>query len=328
MKAAIYKGKGGIKIEDIQKPQIGENDVLLKVKASGICGSDLHMYREGMFTEILCLPTESGLIPGHEVSGEVVEVGKKVEDIRKGDRVFAFTVGGMAEYAQVFNAVLNDSVFLLPEDLSYEEAATIEPLANSMHAMRLGKPVSGENIVIFGAGTIGLGILQCIRESSIEPKKLIVVDVLEHRLKLAKDMGADETLNAAYDDVYEKVFKSTGFGLVNLIYDGVGYIKGCPGEPVIKQALSIAGVNARIVANGLFESPVLIDLEPLVEKQIQVLGSYMYTPVELKECAELVVNRKIDRKPIITHEFPLDNIQEAFDTPARAEDVIKIILKP
>ncbi len=328
MKAAIFKGKGNIKIEEIPKPKIGENDILLKVKASGICGSDLHMYREGMFTEILCLPTEYGLIPGHEVSGEVVEIGEKVEGIQNGDRVFAFTVGGMAEYAQVFNAVLNESVFLLPESLSYEKAATIEPLANSMHAMRLGKPVSGESIVIFGAGTIGLGILQCLRASSIEPKKIIVIDVLDHRLKRAKDMGADETLNAAYDDVYQKVFESTGFGLVNLIYDGVGYIKGCPGEPVFKQALSLTGVNGRIVANGLFESPVLIDLEPLVEKQIQVIGSYMYTPAELKECAHLVATEKIDRKPIITHEFSLDNIQEAFDTPAREDDVIKIILKP
>ncbi len=328
MKAAIFKGKKSITIEDVPKPKIGESDILLSVKASGICGSDLHMYREGMFSEILCLPTDAGLIPGHEVSGEVVEVGKKVEGIKNGDRVYAFVVGGMAEYGQVFNAVLNESVFLLPDNLSYSEATTIEPLANSMHATQLGKPASGEIIAIFGAGTIGLGILQCIRASAIEPQKIFVIDVLDHRLKLAKDLGADETLNAAKDDVFQKVLESTGIGLVNLIYDGVGYIKGCPGEPVIKQALSIAGVNGRIVANGLFEAPVSIDLEPLVEKQIQVIGSYMYTPAELKECAELIGTRKIDRKPIISHEFSLDNVKEAFDTPAKADNALKILLKP
>jgi len=328
MKAAIFKGKKSIIIEDVPKPKIGENDILLSVKASGICGSDLHMYREGMFSEILCLPTEAGLIPGHEVSGEVVEVGEKVEGIKNGDRVYAFVVGGMAEYGQVYNAVLNESVFLLPDNLSYSEASTIEPLANSMHATRLGKPASGETIAIFGAGAIGLGILQCIRASAIEPQKIFVIDVLDHRLKLAKDLGADETFNAAKDDVFQKVLESTGIGLVNLIYDGVGYIKGCPGEPVIKQALSIAGVNGRIVANGLFEAPVSIDFEPLVEKQVQVIGSYMYTTAELKECAELVGTQKINRKPIISHEFSLDNVKEAFDTPAKADNALKILLKP
>ena len=328
MKAAIFKGKGSIKIEEVPKPEIGENDVLLKVKASGICGSDLHMYREGMFSEILCLPTEYGLIPGHEVSGEVVEVGKKVAGIQNGDRVYAFTVGGMAEYALVFNAVLNESIFLLPDHLSYSEAATIEPLANSMHATQLGKPASGETIAIFGAGTIGLGILQCIRASAIKPQKIFVIDVLDHRLELAKDLGADEILNAATDNVFQRVLDSTGIGLVNCIYDGVGYIKECPGKPVINQALSIAGLQGRIVANGLFEAPVSIDLEPLVEKQLQVLGSYLYTPAELKECVELVGTQKIDRKPIISHEFSLNNIEEAFETPTRVDNVIKIILKP
>ncbi len=328
MKAVIFKGKGNIKVEEVPKPIIGDADILLKVKASGICGSDLHMYREGMFSEILCLPTDHGLIPGHEVTGEVVEVGKEVEVIRIGDRVYAFVVGGMAEYGQVFNAVLNESVFLLPDNLSYSQATTIEPLANSMHATRLGKPASGETIAIFGAGTIGLGILQCIRASAIEPQKIFVVDVLDHRLQLAKDLGADETLNAAKDDVYEEILKQTGIGLVNLIYDGVGYIKGCPGEPVIKQALSIAGVQGRIVANGLFEAPVSIDLEPLVEKQVQIVGSYMYTTAELKECAEMVGAQKIDRQQIVSHEFSLDDAEEAFETPAKADSVIKIVLKP
>jgi len=328
MKAAIFKGKGCIKIEEVPKPEIGENDVLLKVKASGICGSDLHMYREGMFSEILCLPTEYGLIPGHEVSGEVVEVGKKVAGIQNGDRVYAFVVGGMAEYGQVFNAVLNESVYLLPDNLSYSEATTIEPLANSMYATQLGKPASGETIAIFGAGTIGLGILQCIKASAIESQKIFVIDVLDYRLKVAKELGADETLNAAEDDVYQEVLKHTGMGLVNIIYDGVGYIKGCPGEPVIKQALSIAGVQGRIIANGLFEAPVSIDLEPLVEKQVQIIGSYMYTTEELKKCAEMVGSQKIDRKPIITHEFSLNNIEEAFEAPTKADNVIKIILKP
>ena len=190
MKAAVFYGVRDIRVEEVEMPRIQEDEILIKVKACGICGSDLHMYKLNMFSMALLRMLKEGGIPGHEVSGLVEKVGSNINDIKEGDRVVAFNNGGMAEYAPVRNVVK------IPPEVSYEEASLLEPLSNSYYALMKGNPSKEENVVVFGAGTIGLGIIQCLKALDMPTNKLIAIDLSDFRLNTAKQIGADEVINA------------------------------------------------------------------------------------------------------------------------------------
>ena len=341
MKAVIFHEPGKITTEDVPKPSIGDMDILVKVRACGICGSDLHMYRLGVFTEGLCRPSEGGLIPGHEFSGEVVEVGKDVSGISVGDKVAALTFGGMAEYVPVTPAILGMTVYKMPEGVGWVEAATTEPLGNSLHATELGEPKDGQNAVIFGAGIIGLGIIQSLKVLGIKLNKLIMVDVSDKRLEMAKELGADEVINAAKEDVYQRCIDITGevpvtvlagamtSPNVDVVYDCVGYIQERPEPPVLQTALMIAKEYGKVVVHGAFEAPVTLEMMPMVAKHIQVLGSYGFDITKDGDRAlALMADKKVDRMKIVTHEFPIDQAKEAFDIQTQVDNSVKVVIKP
>ena len=339
MKAAVFHGPRDIRTEEVEKPVIGENEVLVRVRACGICGSDLHMYKLDLHPEKLCRQTEKGGVPGHEYSGEVVEVGSSVQGFDVGDRVSALTLGGMAEYnpAMVFPGL---TVHKLPDEVSFEEAATLEPLANSIHATMRGNPKAGERAVVFGAGIIGLGIVQYIGTLGIDLDKLIVVDVSDRRLEKATQLGADITINAAIEDPYKKMVELLGetplmfypsemSPAVDIVYDCVGYIKERPEPPVIQQAINIVREGTgRIVCHGIFEEIVPLELSEMVLKQADVLGSFGFTAQEMVEALELMRTGKVDRKCLVSHEFPLDEAKEAFEMQCRTDESVKVLVKP
>jgi threonine dehydrogenase-like Zn-dependent dehydrogenase len=339
MKAAVFYGPLDVKTEEVEKPGINDNEILVNVKACGICGSDLHMYKLDLFTDMLCRQLERGGIPGHEFSGDVVEVGSQVQGIEIGDRVAAFYFGGMAEYIPV-TVFQGFNVFKLPPEVSYEEAATLEPLANSLHATMKANPAKGENAVIFGAGIIGLGIVQCLKALELGLNKLIVVDVSDYRLEVAKRLGADEIINASAVDPYEKVMELVGSAplmfqptesapAVDIIYDCVGYIKERPEPPVIQQALNmVRDFTGRIVVHGIFEEMVSLDLLPMVAKQVDVLGSYGFIPSEVEQALELIRCKKVDRQGLISHEFSLEQAKEGFEAQCKIEESVKVLIKP
>ena len=340
MKAACYQGLRNITCEDVEKPEILQPlDIIVKIKACGICGSDLHSYKLGLFPEI-SVETPKGRVPGHEFGGDVVAVGTGVEGIEVGDRVTAITMGGMAEYARVENAFLGMTVYKLPDSVSYEEAATIEPLATSLHAARKGNPADGQTVVVFGAGIIGLGIIQCLMALDLNLKNLIVVDVSDKRLEMAKKIGATVTINAAKEDPYEKVEAIAGsqpfammpdagsFPLVDIVYDAVGYIVEKPGVPVFQQAIHMAKEEGAVVVVGVFEENVTLDLMDLVAKQVKVYGSYAYTPDDVTDSIELIRAGKVDRKLLVSHEFSVDRCKEAFETQANFDGSVKVLIKP
>ena len=339
MKAAVYHGPMDIKTEEVENPKMRDNRILVNVKACGICGSDLHMYKLNLYTDILCWRLDNGGIPGHEFSGEVVEVGSKVQDINVGDRVAAMFLGGMAEYAAV-PPLPGRTMAKLPPEVSYEEGATLEPLANSLHATLKGNPAKGENAVVFGAGIIGLGVVQCLKALDVGLNKIIAVDVSDLRLEAAKRMGADEIINAAVDDSYEKVMGMVGSvplmfqpkqftPEVDIVYDCVGYIKDRPEPLVIQKALEmLREITGRMVVHGLFEETVSLDLEPMVIKQIDILGSFGFTPPDVEQSLEMIRTKKVDRLGLISHEFPLDQAKEAFDIQSNVEESVKVLVKP
>ncbi|MCP4752213.1 MAG: zinc-binding dehydrogenase [Proteobacteria bacterium] len=340
MKAAIYHEPKNVTTETVEKPTIGPEGILIRVRSCCICGSDLHMYKLGLFTDILCLKSEGGLIPGHEFSGDVVEVGDQVKDFAVGDRVVAYGNGGLAEYVPVSPVRPGLNVYKIPDEVSYKEGATLEPLANSIHATKKGNPAKGETAMIFGAGIIGLGIVQALKALDLKMGKILVVDVSDKRLEMAKHLGADGVINASREDPYQKAMEMAGgeplylspeisMPKVDIVYDCVGYVQDRPEAPVLQQAIFIArALTGRIVTHGIFEAPLTMDFSMLVGKQIQIIGSYGGWPDDTAQGIELMQTKKIDREQLICHEFSLDQAKEAFDTQANVADSIKVLVNP
>jgi len=339
MKAAVFHGIRDIRTEEVEKPKIQDNEILINVKACGICGSDLHMYKLNLFTPMLTRPLKKGGIPGHEYSGEIVEVGKNVKRFKVGDRVFAVSNGGMAEFIP-YTITYGSSIYKLPPSVAYKEAATLEPLANSYHALMKGKPFNGANIVIYGAGTIGLGIVQCIKALGIKPNKLIMIDLSDYRLNLAKKLGADEIINAKTESVPMKIMKIVGpmptfrpalfpMPKVDIVYDCVGYIKDQKAPLVLQQAINMArSYTGTVVVHGIFEENIKLDLTFMIAKQVKVIGSFGFTPLDVKKSIKLIENKLVDRSKIISHEISIEKAKEAFETQCNIDKSVKVIIKP
>ena len=264
MKAAVYHGPRDIRVEQVERPEIGDHDVLVRVKACGICGSDLHMYRLGMF-EVLGRPIDGQRrIMGHELSGEIIEVGGKVSGFNVGDRITGVGQGGFAEYVPV--PVTERSPHILPEPISFEDGATLEPLATSLHGVSLGQPAAGETVVVLGAGIIGLGCIQAIR--AMVDCRIIAVDASERRLEMAASLGADATVNLAETDSVEAVIELTGgarpverFGVRGGNADLVIDCAGAPTSPN-QGLLMLKQQHGRLVCVALYERPADLDFNP------------------------------------------------------------------
>ena len=381
MKAAVYYGLRDIRVEEIDVPPLEATDVLVKVKASGICGSDLHGYRKGLYVR-------PGWVMGHEYSGEVVEVGSKVEDIKVGDQVvphgrvheeacgqcywcskgqpqwcaslarrpcgkceyctsgqfFLCTelarsqaigygrYGAYAEYVRVVDATLGQNIFRLPDELSYEEGAIVEPLSGSIWWAGLGEPKAGDMAVVLGAGTIGLCVMQFLKQLV---SKVIVTEVSERRLAAARELGADVVINAAKEDALQRVVEETGVGRS---YSGRGgaiadIVVDCAGTPItFQQSLEMARSGGRIVLVALYEEPVMINPTTIVLKDLRIISSYagrvQETHSQMAEAIELMRKGEIKGKPLVSHEFPLEKIMEAFETQVNTNESIKVLVKP
>ena len=162
MKAAVFHGPRDVRFEEIDTPVLEPGDLLLRIKACGICGSDLHTYRHGLFQQ-LGNPVADGRVLGHEFCGEIVEIGGgHAPGMHLGDRVVAVGSGGNAEFVRIPAAMTGNMMSVL-DATGDAEAATMEPLATSLHAANLGQARDGETHLVMGAGIIGLGILQCIK---------------------------------------------------------------------------------------------------------------------------------------------------------------------
>ena len=333
MKAAVFHGPRDVRFEEIDKPILAVGEVLLKVGACGICGSDLHTYRHGMFLQ-LGSPIDSGRVLGHEFSGEVVEINGDVPGVSIGDRVTTVGMGGNAEYIRI-SAEMATTLVPINDDISYVEAATTEPLATSLHAANLGAAADGETHVIIGAGIIGLGILQCIKAHSTA--KVIVVDLSDKRLAKAAELGADQVINVrdsalteilSGDHLISENLLSGTTGGVDVVYDCAGMGKNASGPSVLEQALSIVRQNGKVVIVAVFEQDITLDYNIIVRKGVQVHGSWAWEMDEFIESARLIASGKIDRKPLVSHTFSLEQASEAYETQLVAEEAIKVVFTP
>lgn len=335
MKAAVFCGPRNIKIEEVETPRLETGDVLLKIKACGICGSDLHTYKLGIFPD-LGVPAGSGRIMGHEFSAEVAEVAGQVEGLKVGDRVTSPGMGANAEYLKM-PAAMRPIIFKIPPEVSYEEAATNEPLATSLHAVNLANPANGESHVILGAGIIGLGVLQVLK--ALSPVEVVVMDFSDKRLAMAKELGADVIINAAREDAYQKMLEMKGsrtlsfmeeypMSSVDTVYDCAGNTAEHTGTSALWQALLMVKENGKVILAAILEKPLELEHNLIVRKGISLLGSWAWSLDEFAQALELLQSGKVNRKPLITHEFPLDKAREAFETQLNTEEAIKVVIKP
>jgi threonine dehydrogenase-like Zn-dependent dehydrogenase len=384
MKAAVYYGARDFRIEDVEVPKIEPTDVLISVKACGICGSDIHTFKKGIFSR-------PGFIMGHEFSGEVVEVGRKVKDIKIGDRVVALiapthvahqgcgqcfwclrgqpqwcpTVGhkpcgecaycksgrfwmcdGMqrhmligygrngayAEYVFVPDAVLDKNIFKIPDSMRWEEAALIEPLWGGYRWVMMANPKPHETAVVTGLGPIGLSVMLVLKQFV---SKVIVSEVSQKRLRLAKELGADVVIDATKEDPLQKVIELTGTGRS---FSGKGggcadIVMECSGVPTaMQQAIEMTRTGGRIVLVGVFEQEVPLNINHIIHKQLSLISSYSkgqrQIGEEIKVAIDLISSGKVDAKSLISHVFPLDKIMEAFEVQTNPELAIKVIIKP
>jgi len=335
MKAAVFYGPRNIRVEDLDVPKLQPDWVLLKVRASGVCGSDLHLYREKTSIKIKSELGEGRYVPGHEVSGEVYEVGANVSNLRAGDRVGVeplvgcgrcewcrvgcynlcpdsrligfYYLGGFAEYC----AVPQDRCFMLPKNVSFEEAATLDCIAVAEHAVKRAEVCNEDAVAILGAGTIGLFAAQAALTAGA--REVYVVGTHDFQLKIARKLGAKSTIDARSEKPVQRIMELTGGRGVDKAIEAVG------GEAAtVADAIGMLRRRGVIVVTGIFVKPMPIDMFGLLTKELRLTGAWGYEYwTHTKEFAislELLARGKIDAKTLITHRYPLDKVSEAYET--------------
>jgi 2-desacetyl-2-hydroxyethyl bacteriochlorophyllide A dehydrogenase len=314
------------KIEFIKKtlPPLVAKDVLLKVKACSICGGDIHLYKGKH--PLASLP----MAIGHELSGEVAEIGQAVSEVGVGDRVAVEPVitcgacyfcvrgeyhlcqniryqysAGQGGFAPYFVAP-ESWVHRLPAFLSYEEGALLEPLAVAVHGARNAQPGLGHSAAIFGAGGIGLFLLQAVKAAGCGA--VFIVDLLEHRLKTALSLGATRAINASREDPVERIFRETSNLGVDRSFEAVGL------EKTLQQSLLSLKKGGVCVLIGLFEDPMKahFPVNLFAQREIQIRGCRGYC-WDFQSALELIKNRQVHLKPLISHQMPLSDLPRAFE---------------
>ncbi|MBP2630446.1 MAG: L-threonine 3-dehydrogenase [Firmicutes bacterium] len=337
MKAVEITKPREIVIVDREIPEIRENEVLIRVKAAGICGSDIHIYHGK--NAFATYPR----VVGHEFVGEIVKVGAKVDKFKIADRVTVDPVvscgtcypcrigrhnvckslnvmgvhrdGGYQEYV----AVDCDQVYLLPEGLSWECAATIEPYTIAAQVIERGRLKKEDQVLICGAGPIGLIILQAVK---MVGAKVAIVDIVESRLAKAKELGADLIINSKITDMTKEVMKFTKDDGASLIFEATGNIHLL--ETCIHEIASPAG---RVVVLGFSKEEVKISQVDIMSKELEIIG----TRLNNKKFDQVIMwfsKGLVNPEKIISHTFEFKQIKQAFElSESSPEKVCKIIIK-
>ncbi len=342
MKAAIYHGIENVTVEEIAMPECGDYDVIIKNIRSGICGTDIGVYYHG--------GEAAGIFPenqfGHEMASVVYKVGAKVDpEIKEGMRVFlnpclckrpdcGLSVlsicdesGAFSQYVQVQDAKLHYNLFPLPENVSFNEAALIEPYSVGMHGVNMGKGKKGDRVVIFGAGMIGLSALSACISKGIE--EVVVVDVNEWRLEKAKEMCAIP-FNAKSGSLKEFLKEKFGAGLSSMAgqeaVDIDLYIDTAGAKNIMPDVLSMAKNHSRFVIVALYHQDVTINPYQILGAEMEVVGSFAYANSDIEEVIESLHAKSTPIEQIITHHFTLDRINDAFAQAKDADCALKVII--
>lgn len=348
MKAAVIYGKKDVRIEEVQEPKVSPGKVKVKVAWAGICGSDLHAYHHGLgvaYEEHPISKRKVPLILGHEFAGVVTEVGEGVTNVSVGDKVAVepnlycgqctYCRRGDYHICSVSNAgflgLADDGGFAeyvvadakhfhkLPEKMSLEEGALVEPTAVCYHAVKYSGLKVGDTVAIFGAGPIGQLLLLCANAAGAS--KTFVVDLSEERLAKAKELGATEVINPAKENVEEKIFAMTAEG-VDVAFEAAG------AQPTFTSSLNVLKKKGMLMVVAGYAGEVTMDPNALLFKEATIRFSLAYAN-EFPTVIELIAEGKLDVKRVVTKKILLDDlVKDGLELLSVDKSQSKILVKP
>lgn len=340
MRVAMYYSNSDVRIEQMPVPKIGPGELLIRVHASGICGTDvLEWYR------IDKVP----LVLGHEIAGEIASVGGGLRRFKVGDRISVshhvpcnkcryclsghqtvcetlrrtrFEPGGFSEYIRLPAINVEHGVYILPDEVSYEEATFIEPLACVLRGQRLAGMQKGKVVLVIGSGISGLLHIQLARQ--LGAARVIATDIVDYRLKKAKQFGADDVIHAQ-GDVPVCLRQVNDGRLADLVILSTG------AKTAMLQALKSVDRGGTILFFAATDKGVTIPLsvnELFWRNEVTLTSSYAGSPKDHIEALNLISTKKINVADMITHRLPLKDTVSGFQLVAKAQDSIKVIIEP
>jgi L-iditol 2-dehydrogenase len=343
MRALVHTAPLQFELRDVPNPQPNDEEVLVRVRACGICGSDVHGYTGKTGRRI------PPIIMGHEASGVVEAVGKNARNVAVGDRItFDSTVycnqcpacrqgrvnlcqnrkvlgvstpafrrdGAMAEYVVVPWWI----TYRLPEAVSFEEAALIEPASVSLHAARITPVDVNDVVVVVGAGQIGLFAIQAARVKGAG--MIVALDMKDERLALARQLGADVTINPGAADVAAEMRSAAGRPDADAVLEAVGT------EASVSLAIQLTKLGGHVTLIGNVTPRIQVNLQDIVSRELTLRGSCAIAG-EYRACLDLMATGRIQAKPLISKSVPLADGQTAFDALHHGDaGLMKIVLRP
>lgn len=332
-KAGIYKGANTVIVEERPLPEIGAKDVLLRNERGGICGTDINIVKSG---------SEMGIRFdhefGHEFAGIIEKVGAEVEGITEGMRVainpitakrvgrrYSLEAGAFSQYVVIEDAAINYNLFLLGEDVTPEEGALVEPMSVGCHGAFSIHPKPEENIVVLGAGPIGLSAAAMLIGEGI--KNVVVVDMVDWRLAKAEEIGAKtiNTSNVSLQEGLISIFGTTHvYGVEMPNVDG--FIDAAGAEPLFQQVMQMVKPNARYAIIAVYKNEIPISLAQVMSKEVQIIGASGYTNTDILRVIGHINSKKTPIATMVTQVYKLSDIQKAFDTAIAAKDSIKVLV--
>jgi L-iditol 2-dehydrogenase len=323
MQQAIMIKPGQIKFREIPLPQLQPDEVLIQVKRIGVCGSDIHVYH-GLHPY-----TSYPVVQGHEVSGVIAQVGKQVKGLSEADRVvfmpqvtcgecypcrhgmnhicdnlkvMGFQTNGAA---QEYFPVKAQMVLKLPETVSLDHAALVEPVSVAVHALSRFGDVMVKNVLVLGAGTIGNLVAQVAAASGA--KRVVITDISEYKLEKARQCGLEYVVNPAQEDLDQAILKAFGPDKADLILECVGV------QDTITQAIASARKGSTIIVVGVFAKKPLVDLGLVQDRELSLIGTLMYQRKDYEKAIELVSKGKLQLDQMVTHRFAFKDYLEAYE---------------
>jgi (R,R)-butanediol dehydrogenase/meso-butanediol dehydrogenase/diacetyl reductase len=319
MRAVFIHGPGDVRLEERSEPECGPDDVLIQVRACGVCGSDLAYIDRGQadFREI-----DGRITPiGHEAAGEVIAVGADVQGVRPGDRVAINPIdpggrysvgnggpdGAFADLVLVRDVSLGGRLIPLLDGLGFDVAALAEPMGVALHAVNRSGAGPDSKVVVLGVGPIGLGVVIWLKHRGV--KHVVAVDLSEERLERAKAFGADAVVVAGKDDLHARLGELHGVGRRNSVGTDI-FIDAAGSPAALDEIVRIARFAAHLVVVAVYKGPVPVDLGAMLLKEM-VLTTSMGYPAELPTVVEFLTAERERMAGFISARYPLGEFHDA-----------------
>lgn len=335
MKAAIYYGQKDVRIETLETPIAGDNDIVIRNLYASICGTDVAVYLNGPNTgHRITVGSEFG----HEMISEVVQVGKNVKGIAVGDIIYPYprlakgdpkragTIGGFSEYVLVPNAELDKQVYDIPVQIPLKTACLIEPFTVGFRAARRAEPKQGENAIVFGAGTIGIAAAIGLKHFGC--KQVMICDHSDFRLEKAEALGF-ATCNNGRENLKEAAMKC--FGTAPSRFGPTAnapiYIDAAGAKSILEQYQAMGQIESRMVVVTVRAGMRPVDVLSMTYSQHALIGSGGYNPEDVEDVIAVMVSRKWDIGSIITDTYRLEQLPQAIERAADTEHALNVVIR-